>query len=70
MRQATASWGIVQVYASRWLEAQAEGLGAPPLSVGFTYELTAGIIDKSKSNAEIAKEEVSSPAQLVRAHSA
>ena len=48
----------VQVYASRWMEAQAEGKPAPPLSTGFTYELTAGIIDKSKSHAEIAKEEV------------
>lgn len=46
------------MYASRWMEAQAEGRGPPPLSVGFTYELTAGIIDKNKSNAEIAKEEV------------
>ena len=40
------------------MEAQAEGRGPPPLSVGFTYELTAGIIDKTKSNEEIAKEEV------------
>lgn len=48
----------VQVYASRWMEAQAEGKPAPPLSTGFTYELTAGIIDKNKSHAEIAKEEV------------
>ena len=40
------------------MEAQTEGKGPPPLSVGFTYELTAGIIDKIKSNAEIAKEEV------------
>ncbi len=47
-----------QVYASRWMEAKAEGRGPPPLSVGFTYELTAGIIDKTKSNEEIAKEEV------------
>ena len=47
-----------QVYASRWMEAQAEGQEPPPLSVGFTYELTAGIVDKSKSLAEIAKEEV------------
>ena len=51
-----------QVYASRWMEAQAEGKGPPPLSVGFTYELTAGIVDKSKSLAEIAKEEVCRPA--------
>ncbi len=40
------------------MEAKAEGRGPPPLSVGFTYELTAGIIDKTKSNEEIAKEEV------------
>ena len=44
------------------MEAKAEGQGPPPLSVGFTYELTAGIVDKSKSLAEIAKEEVCSPA--------
>ena len=53
-----------QVYASRWMEAQADGKGPPPLSVGFTYELTAGIVDKSKSLAEIAKEEVCSPAYV------
>ena len=53
-----------QVYASRWMEAQAEEKGPPPLSVGFTYELTAGIVDKSKSLAEIAKEEVCSPAYV------
>ena len=46
------------------MEAQAEGQGPPPLSVGFTYELTAGIVDKSKSLAEIAKEEVCSPAYV------
>ena len=43
---------------------QAEGEGPPPLSVGFTYELTAGIVDKGKSLAEIAKEEVCSPAYV------
>ena len=54
-----------QVYASRWMEAHAEGKGPPPLSVGFTYELTAGIVDKSKSLAEIAKEEVRSPTYVL-----
>ena len=46
------------------MEAQAEGKGPPPLSVGFTCELTAGIVDKSKSLAEIAKEEVCRPAYV------
>ena len=63
-----ASSGPVQVYASRWMEAQAQGQGPPPLSVGFTYELTAGIIDKTKSNEEIAKEEVGPAAQPVLAY--
>lgn len=56
------------MYASRWMEAKAEGKGPPPLSVGFTYELTAGIIDKSKSNPEIAKEEVCLAAPAFRAY--
>lgn len=38
--------------------AEAAGDPAPPLSVGFTYELCAGIIDKEKSLAHIAAEEV------------
>lgn len=38
--------------------AQEEGQPEPPLSVGFTYELCAGIIDKKKSLQEIAAEEV------------
>jgi len=50
------------------MEAKAEGKGPPPLSVGFTYELTAGIIDKSKSNPEIAKEEVCLAAPAFRAY--
>jgi UDP-sugar diphosphatase len=48
------------VYASRWMEAQAEGRPQPPLSAGFTFELCAGIIDKTKSLEDIAREEVSS----------
>ena len=47
-----------QVYASRWRQAREDGLPQPPLSAGFTYELCAGIIDKSKSLEDIAREEV------------
>ena len=36
-----------------------EGQPAPPLSVGFTYELCAGIVDKKKSLQQIAAEEAS-----------
>ncbi|CAL8470972.1 g10514 [Coccomyxa elongata] len=46
------------VYASRWKEAREEGRPQPPLSAGFTFELCAGIIDKSKSLEDIAREEV------------
>ena len=56
-----------QAYASRWMEAQAEGRAPPPLSEGFTYELTAGIVDKSKTLEEIAKEEVCSPENVSNA---
>lgn len=48
----------VQAYASALKQTEAESLPAPPLSVGFTYELCAGIIDKSKSLQQIAAEEV------------
>ena len=48
----------LQAYASALKQTEAEGLAAPPLSVGFTYELCAGIIDKSKSLQQIAAEEV------------
>ena len=46
------------MYASRWRQAAEDGLPQPPLSAGFTYELCAGIIDKSKSLEDIAREEV------------
>ena len=46
------------VYASRWKEAREEGRPQPPLSAGFTFELCAGIVDKSKSLEDIAREEV------------
>ncbi len=49
------------VYASRWMEAEAEGRPQPPLSAGFTFELCAGIIDKTKSLEDIAREEVPAP---------
>lgn len=48
----------LQAYASALKQTEGEGLPAPPLSVGFTYELCAGIIDKSKSLQQIAAEEV------------
>ena len=38
--------------------AEEAGEPKPPLSVGFTYELCAGIVDKKKSLAQIAAEEV------------
>ena len=49
----------LQAYASALKQTEGEGSPAPPLSVGFTYELCAGIIDKSKSLQQIAAEEVS-----------
>ncbi|KAL3147581.1 hypothetical protein ABBQ38_014634 [Trebouxia sp. C0009 RCD-2024] len=45
-------------YASAMKQHEAQGLPHPPLSVGFTYELCAGIIDKNKSLQQIAAEEV------------
>ena len=39
-------------------QTEEEGHPAPPLSVGFTYELCAGIVDKSQSLKQIAAEEV------------
>lgn len=48
----------LQAYASAMKQHEAEGLPAPPLTVGFTYELCAGIIDKNKSLQQIAAEEV------------
>lgn len=49
----------IQVYASQWRDAVEAGKPQPPLSAGFTYELCAGIVDKSKSLEDIAREEVS-----------
>ena len=49
---------VVQAYASALKQAQDEGQPDPPLSIGFTYELCAGIIDKQKSLQRIAAEEV------------
>ncbi|KAK9829347.1 hypothetical protein WJX72_005307 [[Myrmecia] bisecta] len=46
------------VYAAVKREAQESGQPDPPTSAGFTYELCAGIIDKSKSLEEIARDEV------------
>ncbi len=48
----------LQAYASAMMLAEEAGEAEPPLSVGFTYELCAGIIDKKKSLAQIAAEEV------------
>ena len=48
----------LQAYASALKQTEGEGLPAPPLSVGFTYELCAGIVDKSKRLQQIAAEEV------------
>ncbi|DBA77716.1 TPA: Nudix hydrolase 14, chloroplastic [Trebouxia sp. C0005] len=45
-------------YASAMMLAEEAGEPKPPLSVGFTYELCAGIVDKKKSLAQIAAEEV------------
>lgn len=47
-----------QVYAAKLREAQASGAPNPALSVGFSHELCAGIIDKDKALEEIAHEEV------------
>lgn len=35
-----------QVYAAAMRAAEAAGEPTPPMSVGFTYELCAGIVDK------------------------
>ena len=48
-----------QVYVACAAEAAAEGRPTPPLSVGFTYELCAGLEDKAKSREQTVKEEVS-----------
>ncbi|KXZ46854.1 hypothetical protein GPECTOR_40g588 [Gonium pectorale] len=57
------AWVIVRqfrpaVYATLLREAEAAGKPKPPFSAAFTYELCAGLIDKSKSNAEICQEEI------------
>lgn len=47
------------VYVSAMREAEAAGQPKPPLSVGFTYELCAGIVDKPGLDlAQITKEEI------------
>lgn len=47
------------VYAGACRQATKEGRQRPPYSVGFTYELCAGILDKDElSLAEVAAEEV------------
>ncbi|GAB4816171.1 hypothetical protein N2152v2_003217 [Parachlorella kessleri] len=46
------------VYVACAAEAAAEGRPAPPLTAGFTYELCAGLEDKSKSREQIVKEEI------------
>ncbi|EFJ40866.1 hypothetical protein VOLCADRAFT_119828 [Volvox carteri f. nagariensis] len=46
------------VYASLLREAEAAGRHPPPFKDAFTYELCAGLIDKSKSNVEICQEEI------------
>lgn len=46
------------VYKTAADAAAAEGSEAPPLHAGLTYELCAGILDKDKSPAETASEEV------------
>ena len=57
-----------QAYASALKQAQDEGQSDPPISVGFTYELCAGIIDKKKSLQQIAAEEVGKVAQWVSSY--
>ncbi|GFR45003.1 hypothetical protein Agub_g6313 [Astrephomene gubernaculifera] len=57
------SWILVRqfrpaVYASLLRQAEAAGQPPPPFSAAFTYELCAGLIDKSKSNVEICQEEI------------
>lgn len=46
------------MYATLCTEAAEKGQPKPPLSVGFCYELCAGLVDKNKSLEEIAREEV------------
>ncbi|GIL82383.1 hypothetical protein Vretimale_11836 [Volvox reticuliferus] len=46
------------VYASLLREAEVAGRSPPPFKAAFTYELCAGLIDKSKSNVEICQEEI------------
>ena len=55
----SVSLALVQVYVAACREAAAAGAAPPPLSVGFTYELCAGIVDKAGLDlAQIAKEEI------------
>lgn len=46
------------VYARLLRQAEASGDPTPPFEKGFTYELCAGLVDKEKSLAEIAHEEI------------
>lgn len=49
---------LAQVYAAQLREARQGDQPDPPLSVGFSHELCAGIIDKNKPLQQIAQEEV------------
>lgn len=55
---ASAAAVLPQVYAACLAEAEAAGQPPPPLSAGFTLELCAGLVDKTKSLEQIVKEEV------------
>jgi len=46
------------VYANQLREAEAAGRPRPGKETGFTYELCAGLLDKDKSLAQTAREEV------------
>jgi len=46
------------VYATELRTARAAGAPAPALTAGFTFELCAGLMDKSKPIKEIVKEEI------------
>eukprot|EP00803_Ostreobium_quekettii_P008707 evm.model.scf_1717.2 EVM.evm.TU.scf_1717.2 scf_1717:16428-20784(+) len=46
------------VYSTRLRRAAAQGLAEPAFHVAFTYELCAGLVDKTKSLSQIAHEEI------------
>ena len=48
----------MQVYGTQLLALDRSEGPPPPIEVGFTHELCAGIIDKDKPLEEIAAEEV------------